>query len=210
MGKYLNHYKERSIKDLTPSLLPLDSVPVVADLREDDQESESIKDLSPIGKEIVVKKGAIFSVLFVLFLLSASHAEMFNVRSLLNAPEDYEGKTVLLGNTKLDGEIARNRHFGFYCLGVEIQGRYVPGYLYRSQLNFVIFSEELAGKLISRLKQPIESHGKRLELMDHLSDARAFLVRLTCKIERFRGHWVADVKRVELYGKQGRIIETIE
>jgi len=156
-----------------------------------------------------VKKGIILSVVFALMALSASRAEI-NIRHLLNFPEEYEGNTVVLENTKLNGEISRNRHFGFYCLDLEIQGKHVPGHLYRSQLNFVIISEALAGKLIHNLKQPMESRGKKPQLMDHISSATSYLVRLTCTIERFQDYWVANVKKIELYGHKGTVIETIE
>jgi hypothetical protein len=94
---------------------------------------------------------------------------------------------------------------------VESEGKHIPGYLYRSQLNFVIFSEELEKKLAANLeKGKMASRGPDYELMDHVSHKRAALVRLTCTIERFREYWVAHVTRIEFYGNKGAVIEIIE
>jgi len=103
-----------------------------------------------------VKKGIVFSVLFVLMVLSTTYAQI-SVRSVLNTPQDYEGKTLVFEDTWLDRKIVRNGHFGFYCLDVDIQDKHVPGYLYRSQLNFVLSSEELAKKVGSRDRK--KKHG---------------------------------------------------
>lgn len=55
------------------------------------------------GKEYIVKKGIVFSVLFVLIALSTTYAQI-GERGVLNTPEDYEGKTVVFEDTWLDGE----------------------------------------------------------------------------------------------------------
>jgi len=158
-----------------------------------------------------VKKGIVFSVLFVLMVLSTTYAQI-SVRSVLNTPQDYEGKTLVFEDTWLDRKIVRNGHFGFYCLDVDIQDKHVPGYLYRSQLNFVLSSEELAKKLAAEIEKrntEVEK-GRELELLDRVCRKRASLVRLTCTIKRFKEYWIADVTKVELYGKQGEIIETLD
>ena len=157
-----------------------------------------------------MRRGILFLVLFVLMVPSVSHAQV-NIRSLLNSPEDYEGKTVVLPHAKLDRDIARHRHFGFYCLDIEVQGKHVPGYFYRSQLNFVISSEDLEKKLSANLERGEKKlQGPDFELMDHVHFKRASLVRLTCSIKRYRGYWLADVTKIELYGKDGQIIKTIQ
>jgi hypothetical protein len=158
-----------------------------------------------------MKQVVILTFLFVFLLGAAPKAITVNMRDLIDSPEKYEGESVVLEKTLLDRKIVRNRHFGFYCLDVESQGRHVPGYLYRSQLNFVIFSEELEKKLVANLeKRRIASQGPAFELMEHVSHKRASLIRLTCTIERFRDYWVAHVTRIELYGNNGAVIETIE
>jgi hypothetical protein len=165
---------------------------------------------TPKGKKSIVKKGIVFSVLFVLMSLSVAHAEI-SIRNVLNSPEECEGKTFVFEDTRLDREIVRNQHHGFYCLDVEIQGKHVSGHLYSRQLNFVVFSEELAKKLIANLeKRKMESQDLDFELMDHVYHKRASLVRLTCTIERFRDYWVAHVTRIEFYGNKGAVVETIE
>jgi len=157
-----------------------------------------------------VFRGVVFSVLIVLTALSVSRAGL-NIHSVLNYPEDYEGQTVVFGDALLGGKIVHNRHHGFYCLDVEVQGKHVAGYLYRSQLNFVVFSEEFAKKLGAHLKNAeVEAKGHDVGLLDHVSHKNAFPVRLTCIIERFRDYWIADVRKVEIYGRQGAIIETLE
>jgi len=162
-------------------------------------------------KECVVKKGIAFSVLFVLMALSTTYGQI-GERSVLNTPEDYEGKTVVFEDTWLDGKIVRNAHFGFYCLDVEIKNKHVPGYLYRSQLNFVVFSEELAKELTADIEKcnTDVKKGREFALLDRMSRERASRVRLTCIIERFQAYWIADVTKVELYGKHGEIIETLD
>lgn len=157
-----------------------------------------------------MKKGIVFSVLFVLMALSTAYGQI-GEWSVLNTPEDYEGKTVVFDDTWLDGKIVRNPHFGFYCLDVDIQNKHVAGYLYRSQLNFVIFSEELANQLMADIQKGNKGveKGGEVELLDRVSRERASRVRLTCVIERFQEYWIADVTKVELYGKQGEIIETL-
>jgi len=163
------------------------------------------------GKECVVKNGIVcFCFLFFLTGLSTTHAQM-GVQSVLNTPEDYEGKTLVFEHTWLDGKIVRDQHFGFYCLDVEIKNRHVPGYLHRSQLNFVVFSEELAKELMADIEKSNTDvkKGREFELLDRVSRERASRVRLTCIIERFQEYWIADVTKVELYGKQGEIIETL-
>lgn len=157
-----------------------------------------------------MKKGIVFSVLFVLMALSTTYGQI-SERSVLNTPEDYEGKTVVFEDTWLDGKIVRNPHFGFYCLDVDIQNKHVPGYLYRSQLNFVVFSEELAKELMADIEKSNTDvkKGREFELLDRVCRERASRVRLTCIIERFQEYWIADVTKVELYGKQGEIIETL-
>jgi len=162
------------------------------------------------GKERSVKRGIVFSILFVLAALSAARAGIHS-RHVLNYPENYEGKTVVFDDTILGGETVRNQHYGFYRLDVEIQGKHIPGYLYRSQLNFVVFSEELSKKVNANLEgEKMEAKGHDLELLNHVRHKNPFPVRLTCIIERFRDYWVANVIKVEVYGKQGTIIKTIE
>lgn len=143
--------------------------------------------------------------------LSTTYAQI-DERSVLNAPEDYQGKTVVFEDTWLDGNIRRNPHFGFYCLDVEIKNKHVPGYLYRSQLNFVVFSEGLANHLMADIPKGNKAirKGHEVELLDRVCRERASRVRLTCIIEKFQEYWVADVTKVEFYGKQGEIIETLD
>jgi hypothetical protein len=163
------------------------------------------------GKECVVKKGIVFSVLFVLMALSTTYAQV-GERSVLNTPEDYEGKTMVFEDAWLDGKLVHDSHFGFYCLDVDIHNKHVPGYLYRSQLNFVVFSEELAKELMADIQKGNKAirKGHEVELLDRVCRERASRVRLTCIIERFQEYWIADVTKVELYGKQGEIIETLD
>jgi len=158
-----------------------------------------------------MKKGMILSALLVLIAISASYAQM-KANSVLNAPEDYEGKTLVFDEAWIDEKIVRNPHFGFYCLDVDIQNKHVPGYLYRSQLNFVIFSDRFAKQVMKDLERAheAEKRGPDFELLDHVCLRRASPVRLTCIIERFQGYWIADVKKVELYGKQREIVDTID
>jgi len=165
----------------------------------------------PKGKVRRAKRGVVFSVLMVLTALSISRAGI-NMRSVLNSPEDYEGRTIVFDDTLLGGKIVPNHHYGFYCLDVEIQGKHVAGYLYRSQLNFVVFSDEFAKKLSALLEKGKgqAKKGHEVELLDHLSHKNAFRARLTCAIERFQDYWVANVRKVEIYGKQGGIVETLE
>jgi len=164
----------------------------------------------PKGKKRRARRGVVISFLMVLTALSVSRAGI-NVRSVLDSPEDYEGRTIVFDDTVLGGKIVRNHHYGFYCLDVEIQGKHVAGYLYRSQLNFVVFSDEFAKKLRALLeKGKVKAKGHEVELLDHLSHKNAFRARLTCAIERFQDYWVANVRKVEIYGKQGGIVETLE
>ena len=155
--------------------------------------------------------GVVISFLIVLTALSVSRAGL-NIHSVLNYPEDYEGQTIVFGDALLGGKTLYNRHHGFYCLDVEIQGKHVAGYLYRSQLNFVVFSDEFAKKLSALLEEgKVQAkEGHEVELLDHVSHKNAFRARLTCIIERFQDYWVANVRKVEIYGKQGAIIETLE
>ena len=127
-------------------------------------------------------------------------------------PEDFKGKTLVFPKAKIGGTILKNSHTGLYGLDVEINGKYTPGFLYKSQLNFVVVPPDLAHKLAARLARnsghPKAPHEQNL--MDHLISSSAFPVRLTAKIEKRSGYWVAAVSKIEFYGKDGTISKTVK
>ena len=106
----------------------------------------------------------------------------------------------------------KNDHTGFYCLNVEIDGKYTPGFFYRSQLNFVVASLELADKLTTHLNQTLKQHKPSHEqnLMEHLNSDKAYSVRLTAKIQNLSGYWMAVVSKIEFYGKKDTIANTVK
>ncbi len=126
-------------------------------------------------------------------------------------PEEYEGKTLVFQKAKIGGAIMKNSRTGLYGLNVQIDGKYTPGFLYTSQLNFVVVPPDLAHRLAAHFARN-SKHPKALHeqnLMDHLISKNAFPVRLTATIEKVSGYWVAAVSKIEFYGKDGTIAETV-
>jgi len=159
-----------------------------------------------------MQKSAICVILFLLMQVSISFAAAAITRNVLYYPDDYEGKTLVFKKAKIGGPILKNGHTGFYCLNVEIDGKYTPGFLYRSQLNFVVASLELADKLTTHLNQILKRHKPSHEhdLMDHLISDKACSVRLTAKIRNLSGYWMAVVSKIEFYGKKGTVTSTVK
>jgi len=134
-----------------------------------------------------MRKKAVFCVsLFLLIQVSISFTAAGTTRNLLYYPEDYEGKNLVFEKAKMGGPIVKNGHAGVYCLHVEINGKYIPGALYKSQLNFVVVSPELADRLTMQLSRHVKYHKPTHEqnLMDHLNRSGACSVRLTAKIQK--------------------------
>jgi len=126
-------------------------------------------------------------------------------------PGDYNGKTLVFAKAKIGGAILKNSRTGLYGLNVEIAGKYTPGFLYKNQLNFVVVSSDLAHKLTNQLTRNSKYLKPRHEqnLMDHLNSELARPVRLTAKIEKLFGYWVAAVSKVEFYNNDGAITDTV-
>ena len=138
-----------------------------------------------------MRKKALFCVsLFLLIQVSISLAAADSTRNLLYYPEDYEGKTLVFEKAKIGGPIVKDSHTGVYPLHVEINGKYIPGALYKSQLNFVVLSPELADRLTTQVRRHLKYHkpSHEMNLMDHLYSDGACSVRLTAKIQKLSGH----------------------
>ena len=160
-----------------------------------------------------MRKKTVFCVsLFLLTQISISLAAAGTTRNLLYYPEDYEGKTLSFIKAKIGGSIVKNMHTDVYPLHVEINGKYIPGTLFKSQLNFVVVSPGLADRLTTQLNRNFKYHKPSHEhnLMDHLYSVGACSVRLTAKIQRLFGYWMAVVSKVEFYGKEGGITNTVK
>jgi len=160
-----------------------------------------------------MRKKAMFCVsLFLLIQVSISLTAAGTTRNLLYYPEDYEGKSLVFEKAKMGEPIVKNGHAGVYCLHVEINGKYIPGALYKSQLNFVVVSPELADRLTTQLSRHLKYHKPSHEhnLMDHLYSVGACSVRLTAKIQKLSGYWMATVSKVEFYDKDGTIKDTVK
>jgi len=160
-----------------------------------------------------MRKKAVFCVsLFLLIQVSISFTAAGTTRNLLYYPEDYEGKSLVFEKAKMGGPIVKNGHAGVYCLHVEINGKYIPGALYKSQLNFVVVSPELTERLITQLNRNLKYHKPSHEknLLDHLNRGGACSVRLTAKIQKLFEYWMAVVSKVEFYGKDGTIKDTVK
>ena len=158
------------------------------------------------------KKAAFYVSLFLLMQISISLAAADTTRNVFYYPEDYEGKALVFEKAKIGGPIVKNSHTDVYCLHVEINGKYIPGVLYKSQLNFVVVSPELADRLSTQLHRHLKYHkpGHEQNLMDHLNRSGACPVRLTAKIQKLFKYWMAVVSKVEFYGKEGTITDTVE
>jgi len=160
-----------------------------------------------------MRNKAVFCIsIFLLMQVSISLAVADTTRNLVYYPEDYEGKTLVFKRAKIGGPIVKNSYAGVYCLHVEINGKYIPGVLYKSQLNFVVVSPELADRLTSKLSRNFKYHksGHEQHLMDHLYSVGACSVRLTAKIQKLFGYWLAVVSKVEFYDKDGTIKDTVK
>ena len=160
----------------------------------------------------MIKKAVFYVSLFLLMQVSISLAAAGTTRNLLYYPEDYEGKTLVFEKAKIGGPGVKNSHTGVYCLHVEINGKYIPGALYKSQLNFVVVSPELADRLTVQLSRNLKYHKPSHEqhLMDHLYGGGACSVKLTAKIQELSGYWMAVVSKVEFYDKEGTIKDTVK
>ena len=155
-----------------------------------------------------MRKKAMFCVsLFLLIQVSISLTVTGSTRNLLYYPEDYEGKTLVFEKARIGEPVVKNSHTGVFCLHVEINGKYIPGALYKSQLNFVVVSPELADRLTSQLSRHLKYRkpGHEQHLMDHLYSVGACSVRLTAKIQKLFGYWMAVVSKIEFYDKDGTI-----
>jgi len=162
-----------------------------------------------------MRKKAVFCVsLFLLIqvLISLAAAGTGTTRNLLYYPEDYEGKTLVFEKAKIGGPVVKNMHTGVYCLHVEIYGKYIPGALYKSQLNFVVVSPGLADRLTTQLNRNLKYHepGHEHNLMDHLYSVGACSVILTAKIQKLFEYWMAVVSKVEFYDKDGTIKDAVK
>jgi hypothetical protein len=159
-----------------------------------------------------LKKGLIliFALIFSLMASPRSHGDSTTFRKLLNSPEEYEGQTFVFDKAMLGGDIRQDKHTGFFCLPVEIHNKYIPEYLYHSQLNFVITSPELANKVIAKFELHEEKAKFAGRLLGHMDRGAAYMVKLTVKVESSHGYWIANVSKLELYGKDGKIIATAE
>ena len=135
-----------------------------------------------------------------------------NAHKALYYPEDFKGKILVFPRAKIGGTLLKNSHTGLYGLDVEIDGKYTPGFLYKSQLNFVVVPSALADKLNARLalnsNHPKPDHEHNL--MDHLISSKACPVRLTARIQKRFGYWVAAVSKIEFYGQDGAITDTVK
>ena len=160
-----------------------------------------------------MRKKALFCVsLFLLIQLSISLTVTGSTRNLLYYPEDYEGKTLVFEKARIGEPVVKNSHTGVYCLHVEINGKYISGALYKSQLNFVVVSPELADRVTTQLSRHLKYHKPSHEhnLMDHLYSVGACSVRLTAKIQKLFGYWMAVVSKVEFYDKDGTIKNAVK
>lgn len=160
----------------------------------------------------MIKKAVFCVSLFLLMQVSISLGAADTTRNLLYYPEDYEGKTLVFKKAKIGGPIVKNRHTNVYCLHVEINGKYIPGVLYKSQLNFVVVSPGLADRLTTQLNRNLKYHKPSHEqyLMDHLYSVGACSVRLMAKIQKLFGYWMAVVSKIEFYDKEGTIKDTVK
>jgi len=106
----------------------------------------------------------------------------------------------------------KDSHTGVYPLYVEINGKYIPGTLFKSQLNFVVVSPGLADRLTTQLNRDLKHHKPSHEhnLMDHLYSVGACSVRLTAKIQKLFGYWMAVVSKVKFYDNEGAITDTVK
>ena len=159
-----------------------------------------------------MQKSAICVVLLLLMQVSISFAATGSTRNALYYPDDYEGKTLVFEKAKIGGPILKNSHTDLYCLNVEVDGKYTPGFLYKSQLNFVVISPEFADKLTLQLDRTLKRHKPRHEqnLMDHLNSDKACSVRLTAKIQKSFGYWLAVVSKIEFYGRKRTITTAVK
>ena len=158
------------------------------------------------------KKSVFFVSLFLLMRVSIALAAAETSHNLFYYPEDYERKTLVFEKALIGGPIVKNSHTDVYCLHVEINGTYIPGFLFKSQLNFVVVSPGLADRLTTQLSRHLKHHkpGHEQNLMDHLNRSGAYSVRLTAKIQKLFGYWMAVVSKVEFYGKERTITDTVK
>ncbi len=159
-----------------------------------------------------MRKGLIliFALIFSLTALPRSQGDSTTFSKLFYSPQEYEGQTFVFDKAMLGGDIQKDKHTGLFCLPVEIHKKYIPGYLYHSQLNFVITSPELANKVRAKLDLHEEKAKFAGRLLGQMDRGAAYMVRLTVKIDSSHGYWIANVSKIELYGKDGKIIATAE
>lgn len=93
-----------------------------------------------------MKKTVILTAVFLLLQALMTFAVAGTAHHALFYPEEYQGRTVVFEKAKIGGPILKDPHTGFYGLNVQIGAKYTPGILYKSQLNFVVASPEMAEK----------------------------------------------------------------
>jgi len=78
--------------------------------------------------------------------------------------------------------------------------------------NCIAVSPGLADRLTTQLNRNLKYHkpGHEQNLMDHLYSSGACSVKLTAKIQKLSGYWMAIVSKVEFYDKEGAIRDTEE
>ncbi len=123
-------------------------------------------------------------------LKKASYTKQTAAMEEVNAfPEEYAGQVLVFERATLDGYIKRGEDF-FWLSVTSRSGKYMGGGS-SSNFSFVVSSD--FGRI----------------LVQELNPSGDYLARLTCRMERLKQEWVANVSRLDICSSDGRILSTI-
>ena len=77
-------------------------------------------------ESVDMQKSVIFMTLLLLVQVTICSAAGTSHKALYY-PDNYEGKTLVFEKAKIGGPILKNSRTDFYCLNVEVDGKYTPG-----------------------------------------------------------------------------------
>lgn len=110
-------------------------------------------------------------------------------------PDQYQGQTLVFDNVSLSGELSKTEDV--FTLSLKSpEGKYVSSVLVRDGFTFVV-SENIASQL--------------LDVVEAKSNYRVRVTSTMKKLKtRYTEYWVADVMKIEFYGRTGQIVQTIK
>ena len=128
------------------------------------------------------------------FCLPVSAASLTTIERVYLFPEQYLGQTLVFDNATIDGELGTDE--GRFMLRVESEaGKWIGAVMLSEGFGFAV-SDNIASQLVS-IMEPNYSYRARLT------------VTMKTHPTRYRVYNIAEVTKIEFYGRTGSIVETV-